>query len=68
MESTISLHMSVKELDNILFNKHGIDKPYGWQIVLWMLFNTYKTDTAKVVGFGHQAKLVFHDDVIAQFE
>lgn len=61
MESTINIHMSVREIENILFIKHGIYKPYGWQIALWMLFNTYNTDTAKVVGFGSGAQFVFPD-------
>lgn len=65
MESTISIHMSVKELEDILFNQHGIYKAHGWQIVLWMIFNTYKATEARVVGYGLQARLVFPDGSVA---
>lgn len=65
MESKISIHMSMKDLESILFNQHGIYKAYGWQIVLWMLFNTHKASEAKVVGFGQQARLVFPDGSVA---
>lgn len=58
MGNVINKNMQQSEIKQIL-NDNGIETPKGWDIVLWMLFNTYKTDTAEVIGYGERAELVF---------
>lgn len=55
MAKVINRHMKMSEIKEIL-NDNGIETPYGWQIVLYMLFNTYDTDELEIVGYGSSAE------------
>ena len=56
MKSVINKHMKVDELESII-KIHAVETAYGWQIVLWMLFNTFETDELVIEGFGRNAQI-----------
>lgn len=56
MQSIINRNMKVEELKNIL-KTHNIETAYGWEIMLWMIFNTLETDELIVEGFGSNAQI-----------
>ena len=56
MKSVISKKMKVPELKEIL-KLHGIDTAYGWEIMLYLIFNTYKADELIIEGFGRNAEI-----------
>ena len=56
INSVINIHMKTDELRDIL-KAHGVDTAYGWEIMLWMIFNTYKTDELIIEGFGRNAEI-----------
>lgn len=60
MGDIINKNMPIKEIEKIL-NDNGVETPYGWQIVLMMLFNTYNADTAEIIGFGRNAEFEFKE-------
>lgn len=61
MGDIVNKNMKIGEMKRIL-NNNGIETPYGWQIVLWGLFNTYKTDEAEILGYGRSAEFSFKTD------
>ena len=57
MKTVISKNMKIGEIKEIL-KTHGVDtRVYGWEIVLYMIFNTYKTDELIIEGFGRNAEI-----------
>ena len=56
MKSTIQRNMKISEIADVL-KSHGIDTAYGWQIVLWGVFNSFETDELIVEGIGAFATL-----------
>ena len=57
MESVISNRMKIDEIREIL-KTHGVDTSvYGWEIMLYMIFNTYKTNELIIEGFGSNAEI-----------
>ena len=55
MNSVISKKMKVSEIKEIL-KSHGIETAYGWEIMLYMIFNTYEAEELIVEGFGENAE------------
>ena len=56
MQSVINRNMKIEELKSIL-KAHGVETAYGWQIILWMIFNTFETDELIIEGFGENAQI-----------
>ena len=61
MSNVINKNMKIGEIRQIL-KDNGIETPYGWQIMLMLLFNTYNADTAEIVGYGRNAEFKFTDN------
>lgn len=56
MQSVINRNMKISELRDIL-KVHGVDRAYGWELMLWLIFNTYQTDELIIEGFGINAEI-----------
>lgn len=56
MKSVISKHMKIAELREII-KLHGVDTAYGWEIMLYLIFNTYEVDELIIEGFGRNAEI-----------
>lgn len=56
MQSVINRNMKISEIRDIL-EAHGIERAYGWEIMLYLIFNTYKTNELTIEGFGRNAEI-----------
>lgn len=56
MQSTINRNIKVPEIKETL-RAHNIETGHGWEVMLYLLFNTYETEELTIEGFGQDAKI-----------
>lgn len=56
MQSVINRYMKISEIRDILA-AHGVETALGWELMLYLVFNTYKTDELIIEGFGRNAEI-----------